>query len=447
MRARYHRQLPLVTTNTHGWSAELCVMSEVLDANISVLGRVRADLLGVEKADARRGREGMSAEQVLRAALLKQMWEFSYEDLAFHLEDSSLFRSFCRFAPGQSAPKKSALHLNIAAVSAETWEHVHQALVLDARARKVEGGLWMRTDATVVESHIHHPMDSLLLWDSVRTLARILQKASERHGIVFCNRKRVAKRRSVAILNARGDAQRTALYKDLLTVTHETLGAAERAIPVLQGAAAHTLATKLQHYIPLVKQVISQTERRVLAGESVPAAEKIVSIFEPHTDIIVKDRRTTLYGHKVTLSTGRSGIVTDVVIEDGNPADSTLAVRATERHKALFGTVPERAAFDGAYASKLNLETIQEAGTNEACFSKPAGVPIEKMTSTSRIRRVLKNFRAGIEATISFLKRSFGMSRANTRGLPRFKAYTFRSVVAHNLLVLARRLIERQKPA
>ena len=136
-------------------------------------------------------------------------------------------------------------------------------------------------------------------------------------------------------------------------------------------------------------------------GESVPATEKLVGIFEPHTDIIRKDRRDTYYGHKITISTGRSGMVLDLVVEKGNPADSTLAVRSADRHAALFGERPQRAAFDGGFASKANLEALQSASTREACFSKPAGVSVEKMTSTPRVRRILKRFRAGIEATVS----------------------------------------------
>ena len=203
----------------------------------------------------------------------------------------------------------------------------------------------------------------------------------------------------------------------------------------------------LAHFLPLVKRVIDQTERRVLRGESVPVAEKIVSIFEPHTDIIVKDRRGTHYGHKVTLSTGRSGIVLDLVIERGNPADSTLTIRSASRHKKLFGQPPERAAFDGGFASKDNLQTLHGSGTREVCFSKPAGVPIEKQTSTSRVRRILKRFRAGIEASISFLKRSFGLDRCTWTGLKRFRAYCWCGAVAHNLLTLARIVLARAKPA
>ncbi len=443
MRRTYHAQLPLTSTNPHPRAAELCAMSAALDANLGTLRRVQADLLRVRKADAKQGREGMTAEQVVRSALVKQMFGFSYEELSFHLGDSLVLRDFCRLSP----PKRSTLQANIASVRAETWEATHKAIVLYARERKVEDGRWMRTDTTVVESNIHPPLDSSLLYDGVRVLTRTLLRAHDQHGTTACNHRRRAKRRAIAILHAGTMAKRLPLYKDLLKVTHKTVRAAERALDELLRHGDLVRVATLQHFLPLVKRVIDQTERRVLRGESVPAAEKVVSLFEPHTDIIVKDRRDTHYGHKVTLSTGRSGIVLDLVIERGNPADSTLAVRSAQRHAALFGEAPERAAFDGGFASRANLAALQATGTREACFSKPAGVPVDEQTSTPRIRRVLKRFRAGIEATISFLKRSFGLSRCTWTGLPRFRAYCWCSTVAHNLLTLARALLARTTPA
>ena len=380
----------------------------------------------------------MSAEQVVRAAVVKQLLGVSYEQLSFQLSDSLQLRGFCRLSPAEASPKKSSLQANIGAVRDETWEAINRTLVMYARERKIESGRWMRTDTTVIESNIHAPLDSALLWDGVRVLTRIMLRAHDEYGTTRCNFRRRAKRRSIAILNAGRMGRRVPLYKDLLKVTHKTVHAAEQAREELTRKGAVVYATQLDHFLPLVKQVIDQTERRVLHGESVPAEEKVVSIFEPHTDIIRKDRRDTYFGHKVTISTGRSGLVLDLVIEKGNPADSTLAVRSGERHTALFGVAPERAAFDGGFASKANLTTLKSSGTTEVCFAKPAGLPLEEMTSTPRIRRILKRFRAGIEATISFLKRSFGLSRCTWKGLPHFRAYAWASTVAHNLLTIAR---------
>lgn len=450
MRRLYHDQLPLVASGggQHPRAAELAEMSRLLDVVEAPLVAIRHDLAGCRKVSVKKGREGLSSEQVMRIGLVKQMFEFSYDELAFHLEDSLQLRAFCRLSPSMSPPKRSALQANLGAIRAKTWQGVNEAIVFEARRRKVEDGRWMRTDATVVESNIHHPLDSALLYDCVRVLARIMKRATKDFGTTGCNHARRAKRRSIAILHAGTMERRLPLYKDLLKITKRTLGCAEKAMQELEsiGRSEAILRTlSLGYYLPLVRRVIDQTERRVLRGEQVPAAEKLVSIFEPHTDIIRKDRRETHYGHKVTLSTGRSGLVLDVVIEDGNPADSTLAIRSTQRHTALFGTPPERAAFDGGFASRNNLREIKAAGTTEVCFSKPAGVPVDEMTTTADIRRTLKRFRAGIEAGISFLKRSFGWARVTWSGLAHFQAYVWCSAVAHNLLVFARALIARRK--
>jgi transposase, IS5 family len=447
MRRLYHEQLPLSPSEArHPRAAELIEMSRMLDASTVPLAAIQRDLTRGRKVSTKKGREGLSAEQVLRAALVKQMFNVSYDELAFHLEDSLQLRAFCRLSPSATSPKRSSLQSNIGAIRPKTWEAVNNAVVVEARARKVEEGRWMRTDSTVVESNIHHPLDSALLWDGVRVLTRIMRRANKDFGTSYCNHARRAKRRSIAILHAGTAQRRLPLYKDLIKVAKKTLRYAEKAKEELASAGHDLRATSLIHFMPLVARVIDQAERRVMLGEQVPAQDKIVSIFEPHTDIIRKDRRDTYYGHKVTLSTGRSGLVLDVVVEDGNPADSTLAIRSAARHTALFGIPPERAAFDGGFASKHNLHEIKKAGTTEVCFSKPAGVPIEEMTTTMRIRRTLKRFRAGIEAGISFLKRSFGWRRVTWSGLQHFAAYVWSSAVAHNLLVVARAVLARTRP-
>jgi len=138
--------------------------------------------------------------------------------------------------------------------------------------------------------------------------------------------------------------------------------------------AADNAAEELEHSVSLAEQVISQTERRVLHAQKVPAKERVFSIFEPHTDIIMKDRRETNYGHKITLTGGASGLLTDLVIEQGNPADSTLAVAMIERQEDIYGRVPRQAAFDGGFASKANLADIKNLGVKDASFHKKRGL-------------------------------------------------------------------------
>ena len=191
-------------------------------------------------------------------------------------------------------------------------------------------------------------------------------------------------------------------------------------------------------YLDLLGRVTEQTERRVFGGETVPAGEKVVSLFEPHTDIIVKGGRGTHYGHKINLATGRSGLVLDVVVEDGNPADSARCLPMLGRHIEHYGVAPSRAAFDGGYASRENLKEAKALGIEHVVFHKKRGLKVEDMTRSPWLYGQLKRFRAGVEAGISYLKRCFGLGRCLWRGLPRFKAYVQSAVFAHNLMRLVR---------
>jgi transposase, IS5 family len=436
----------------HVHAQELVAMAALLERLPEAVALVHEDLSfrGGRRVDPSKGRDGMAAEQVLRVALLKQHTGMSYERLAFALADSSTYRGFCRLGYEQKPPTRSALQKNIKRVSATTWEKVNQMVVRLAQALGVEKGTKVRTDCLVVESNIHHPTDSSLLWDCVRVLSRVMRRAQEAFGLTFVNHRLRAKRRALEINNAKSADERKPLYRDLIATTEATLEQAEvigrqlAHVPcsdTRQLVLATALVGEIKHFVPLVNQVLSQTERRILRDESVPATEKVVSIFEPHTDIIIKDNRDTEYGHKVCLTTGASALVTDVVVEQGNPADYTLATKMMQRQTATFGRPPKQASFDGGFAAKTNLAQIKALGVSDVVFHKRRGLDIEDMASSARVFKKLRAFRAGIEGTISFLKRVFGLERCTWRSFDSFKAYVQASVLACNLLVLARRLL------
>jgi transposase, IS5 family len=450
MRTSVLDQLPLVPQiNGHIHMEELAQMSRIVDAHPDLAGLVFADLIA-GGIDPNKGREGLSGEQVLRALIVKQMNGYSYEELAFHLADSMSYRAFCRLGLAAKLPSASTLQENIKKVRPETLEAINRRLLEHAKADGIEDGRKVRGDCTVVASNIHAPSDSSLLWDCVRVLTRYIERAEIHVRVPHTNHTRMAKRRAVGIRTAKKKADREHLYRELITVTEKTVDYAEatvRALRTVSQPQALLLLHTLCHYVALAKRVLDQTRRRVLAGESVPAADKVVSIFEPHTDIIVKDRRETLYGHKVCLTAGASGLVLDCVVEDGNPADATLAVRSIERHIDIYDEPPRQAAFDGAFMSKHNLAAIKRLGVEDVAFSKAQHVDVLDMVKSTWVYRRLKHFRAGIESVISFLKRCFGWDRCTWRSLPSFKAYTWSSVVAANLLVLARHQIKREAAA
>jgi len=179
---------------------------------------------------------------------------------------------------------------------------------------------------------------------------------------------------------------------------------------------AQKIAEELETYSELTRMVINQTERRVLHGESVPAPEKIVSIFEPHTDIIVKDHRDTFYGHKICVTGGASNLVTDCVIFDGNPADTSLTDQMLDRQRDLYGRYPLKVALDGGFASKENLTPAKSKHIKDVCFAKKRGIEIEEMCRSPWVYKRLRRFRAGVESGISWLKRRFGLCRCAWKG-------------------------------
>lgn len=437
---RRHEQLCLTQAwIAHPHARELEAISRILDEEGGIAERVGQDLVrGVKNPQT--GRGGMSGDQVLRVLVVKQMNGFGYDALHFHLLDSASYRTFCRFGALEVVPSRSALAENVKKVRAETLEDINRMLLKRAAREGVEKGRKVRIDSTVVEANIHAPSDSTLLWDSVRVLTRLLEEAGAAFPAWRDHTKR-AKRRMLAIQRARTTEKRVPLYRDLLRVAAQVLGYARAARDVLAGSAQEgprRLAFELNRHRLLLERVVDQTQRRVLRGESVPAGEKVVSIFETHTDVIVKDGRDTLYGHKVFLSGGASGLVLDCVIRDGNPADSTLSTPMLQRQEEIYGRPPRQAALDGGFASKENLRAAKELGVADVCFAKKRGLKVPDMVKSAWVYRKLRDFRAGIEGMISFLKRAFGLDRCTWRGELSFQSYVWSGVLAANLLTLAR---------
>ena len=444
-----HRVQP---TLTEPWldvphAKELKAISDLLDSHRRIGERVAQDI------GRPGGRPGMTGDQVLRILVLKQLNEFSYDELAFHLADSQTYRRFCGFGLTDDIPKRSTLADNVKRVKADTLEAIGREILVIAAGLGVEKARKIRVDSTVVETNIHEPSDSSLLWDCVRTLTRLVKQAVELGvpDIVFPNRTRRAKRRAHEVQRAKGEKQRLSAYKDLLGVTEEVLHAARAAAVLISKHPTGDLITlaklaaitaDIDRFAALTVRVVGQTRRRVLDKEVLTPQEKIVSIFEEHTDIIVKAPREVEFGHKVFLTGGASSLILDCVISDGNPADSSMAADMVNRQTEIFGRPPRQAAFDGGFASKDNLDAIKDVGVKDVAFHKRRGIEVADMTKSRWVFTRLRDFRAGIEGCISFLKRAFGLGRCTWRSLPSFKSYVWSSIVSMNLLVIARHLVE-----
>lgn len=430
----------------HPRADELEAISRIIDSNPTICDHVMQDLCKSRPATAPSGANGMTCEQVLRVAIVKVLFGFPYRHLAFHIVDSHSIRRFCKIGIADKGFKKSTLNNNIKALSQRTWQAINHDLIGYGKDQNIEKGRQVRIDCTVVESNIHPPSDSTLLWDCVRVLTRLLHKAKDDCGLWklhFHDHTRRAHKCMLAIQYAKNKKQRKRKYKDLLKVTHKSIGYSHSAIELIHASAASPslmlLCCDLQQFLKRAQQVVHQTERRVIHGESVPAREKIVSLFEPHTDIIVKDRRETFYGHKVCLTGGASNLIVDCLITDGNPADSTLTQAMLERQKEIYSRYPLKVSLDGGFASKDNLNIAKGMKIKDVCFAKKRGLKVKDMCRSEWVYKRLRRFRAGIESGISWIKRCFGFARCTWKGLRSFKSYVWASIVTANLLTIARK--------
>jgi len=435
MRQKCNAQLPLaVPASNHPRAQLLEKISRIIHENPTFEELVWQDLSSGKQDQ---GRHGFTAEQILRLTVLKHLEQFTYDELSFHLHETPIYQSFCRIGIGGKIPSRSAVADGIKAVKSETWEMVGKKLVQYAADKGVEKGREVRVDCTVTESNIHEPSDSELLYDCVRVITRELKRIGFDG---YHNRTSSAKRRWNEIRNGRGWKKRRGRYEVLMRITGEVIGYAEAAIDEIKRGGLECppyTACVLSRLVAMAEGVIDQTYRRVVLREKVSPSDKIVSIFEPHTDIIRKDRRDTYYGHKICLTGGKSTMVLDCRILEGNPADSTLAVDMIKRQKDIYGQVPLKAAFDGGFASAPNLKDIKQLGVKDVCFSKKRGMKTEDMCRSKYVYKRLWRFRAGVESIISWLKRCFGLARCMWKSHESFKSYVHSSIFAANLATVA----------
>ncbi len=425
----------------HELGIQLKQLSCILDRFPDILALLENDL--IDKTCKPVGCIGLSVESIFRCLLLKQQLRCSYEQLAFYLSDCKSYRSFTRI-PDTAFPSRSGLQSVIRKIKPDTLEAIQKFLAVEFMDNGIISLDKIRVDSTVVQSNITPPSDSQLLNDSVRVISRYLAKSHEHTGlkIRFTDKRKVSKSLAFQIFNAK-NAQKEVLYPKLLKTVRIVLAQVERSLlkvnaECILSDSVLKWTSNLEHYRDLLLKVVSQTERRVIGKETVHSSEKIVSIFEPHTDIIVKGYRDIQYGHKINLASDGRGFITYLAIEKGNPADSERFLPIMKSHQQIFDKLPHSVACDGGYASKDNVEQGRAIGIKRVVFHKRVGISLHAMGVKRKTFNILRKFRAGVEGNISELKRAFGVSRAKWKGEDGFKSFVWSSVITYNLVRLAR---------
>jgi transposase, IS5 family len=416
---------------------------------------VKADLACRRPRTPIDGRPSTPVEVILRMLVVKHLYGWSYEATERWVSDSLVLRQFCRVYV-ESVPDDTTLIRWANLIQPATLHRLLDHVVTLARALKVTHGRKLRIDGTVVETHIHHPTDSTLLYDAVRVLSRtlvtaksVVHKTAALARQAFRDRTRSAKRQMKRIMEAarpRGteaaDRMHTA-YQHLLAITQATVQQAQHVGVVLNAQATQRgqpLAATLDHVVPLVCQVITQTTRRVIQGEAVPAAEKVVSLFEPETAIIRKGKpgRPTEFGRVLWLDEVEGGIISRYAVLEGNPAEDAQLPLSLDHHRQVFHRPPRLLAGDRGVHSTANERYATTQGVKQVVLPKPGAKSAKRLAhEQQRWFRHGRDWRAGIEGRISGLKRRHKLDRCRYHGTAGMERWVGWGVIVHDLRVIA----------
>jgi IS5 family transposase len=428
-------------------------VSRILDRHPEIVEAAHEDLKklshggpkGRKGTAGRKGRSGdFTSETILRALIVHAIEGGSLRETELRIAESEFLQDFVRTRK-KAALEYSFLDRCFQAVRPATWKRINELLGLKAEEEEKIDPAVIRTDTTVVETNIHWPTDSSLLWDTWRVASRLLKRGRKIERTTCPHRfhDRKTKRLHLFITRYAKSASKPRqrrVKKSYRTLIRRVEGIVEiaeffcRWAPYCRNIKLDAVVAELKGFLPSMKRVVAQSRRAKLAGETVPAAERVYSIFEPHTELIKRGRREkpVEFGHAVLLCQTAEKFITDYEAFAERPADCALTEPVIERHEKLFGRKPKVLAGDKGFCPKAEkyAELAEQVET--------LAIPRRMRDFADKVLAMWQMFRAGIEGTISGLKRAFRLARCHYRGFKRFQAALGLGVLAHNLVVLSR---------
>lgn len=425
-------------------------VSAILDKNPAVLDAVHKDL---KDRGADGGRDSTySSEQLLRALLVKWMEGLSFRDTIVRIADSTILRNFTRINSGK-VMNFTVLDTAFKHIGASTWSTINTLLEQWAKKEKKITGNALRLDSTVCETNIHYPTDAHLLWDCYRVAARIMQKiGKEDHTLILGHRFHTTKiKRLYTFLATHGTKKKKSTRRKvektkqiLLERVATIVAIAEKVVDygnkTASGIMAMARIAELEESLADMRHVVAQS-RRAFSGETVPASERIFSIFEPHTELLMrgKEHKPYEFGHLVQIGQTEEKFISFYSVDPLSRQDVAMVDPVLEDHKASFGAYPEKFATDKNYYKSMDHIAKWEKKIDMFSMCKKGNrTPEEAAREHAALFKLAQKFRAGCEGSISVLKRVFGLRRCLNRGFNSFAASVGCLVFCHNLVVLSR---------
>jgi len=422
---------------------EFGLIDTILETCPEIILKVSNDLFELVKLSKYGRKDTPTVEQIVRAAIYKEMKNLDYRELEFAQKDSRICATFIKL----DLRKPFCFQLwqkYISQIKEETLKEIIYTVNKIAIKEGLENLKQIRQDTTVVKSNIEHPTNNFLIWSCINESHRLLEHLQkEVSTLSYIDYKKGAKKTYFKINNTKPEDKKVALFhKQLITFTKCINQVSNIVKKNFSCIRALVLQMQLEKLLPLMHQVYDISYRKEILKEAVPNDEKIFSIYELHTDIIVKGQREVLFGHKISIAGGRSNLILDCDVLRGNPNDSTQYQVTMNKIIETYGIVPRDSVADGGYACKGNIEYDAKVGIVNTVFNKIKN-SMQNVVSSLNMETRLKKWRGGIEAVISNLKRGFDLSVCNWKGWEHFQRKVLWSVIAYNFRVLTQLVLQR----
>ena len=420
---------------------ELAVIDTVLEQHPGLYVPFEKDILSMCKNNNMGRKDVPTVEQIVRAGIYKIMKCLTYEDLEYAEYDSKICPIFIKLY-GREPFSAQVLQKYISAISPESLKKIMVEINKIAIDNGLEDGKKVLPDSTVVESGIAYPTNNKLVWDCINVLNRFLKDINE---IItdqtLRNTTKQAKKNYYLINITKDKDKRKDIFLPQLRILDGDIGRAKKVMESLP-KEKDVEVRGLQNLIEVSEKVYNIAYRHEILEEDVPSKEKIFSIYEQHVDIIVKGNREVKFGHKVNLVIGKSNLILDCSIPDGNPKDTDLYQDPIRRIQENYGVKIRDLPSDGGYASKKNLEFAKELGITNIVFGKIVG-SMQNVVSSKNMETRLKKWRSTVEAVISNVKRGFDLRRCEWKGKTHFDARVFWGVIGYNFRVITSILVKK----
>jgi IS5 family transposase len=428
------------------WSRnlELGLIDTILEQHPHLINLLEGDITRGQKSSVFGRKDTPSVEQIVRAAIYKELKGLDYRQLEYHQTDSRICAAFIKIDDLRPYSFQ-VYHKYISQISSDNL----QKLLVELNKIAINEGLEdiekIRQDSTVVETNIHYPTNNAILWDCIKEAHRLLGHLHEEiDTLSYRDYTTQAKKTYYQINVIKGQDKRTELFRKQLVLFVKTINQVSNVIKKNPSCSvvAMALICQLKKHLEVMNLVYDMVYLKEIKGEKVPNEEKIYSIYEQHTDIIVKGSREVKFGHKVDLCSGKSNLVLNCQVLRGNPSDKELFAPAVDAIIDNYEQVPRDCTTGGGYASLANQDHAKEKGITNIVFNKVVG-SLQNIAGSKNMETRLKKWRSGIEAIISNIKRGFNLARCTWKGWEHFVAKVLWSIIAYNIRVMTALVVMR----